>query len=67
MDAYSDYNLRTANARLDTMRREAAERAMSRAARPARTSWWQRARGRLPELVGEPVGSPLRPEAFERI
>jgi len=67
MDAYSDYNLRTANARLDTMRREAAERAMSRAARPARTSWWQRARGRLPEIFGDRVGGPVRPEALERI
>ncbi len=67
MNAYSDYNLQEANARLGRLRREAAERAMSRAARAARTSWWQRARGRLPEIFGDRVGSPLRPEALERI
>ena len=42
MDAYSQYILRTSEARLSELRREAAEHAQSRAARRGRVAWWKR-------------------------
>lgn len=66
MDAYSDYLLRTANARLGRLRREAAEHSISCATRGARTSWWRRAFRRLPELFPDPLGSGVPSEALER-
>lgn len=47
MDAYSSYIIQTSNARLTDLRREAAEYALSRAARGTRGSWWSRVRGGL--------------------
>ena len=67
MDAYSNYILKMSNARLAELRGEAAEHAMSRAARRARPSWRRRARRRLPDVFAEPLGSPLPPEALDRI
>ncbi|MDQ3896377.1 MAG: hypothetical protein M3326_03830 [Actinomycetota bacterium] len=58
MDAYSDYILRMANARASELRREAAEYAMSRAARANRVSRWRQARERFarrPRPAVEPV------------
>ncbi|HEV2760790.1 MAG TPA: hypothetical protein VGV86_14620 [Acidimicrobiales bacterium] len=74
MDAYSDYILKLSNARVSELRREAAEYALSAAARRSRDSWWNRARARLrlprhatPEVVVAPWGSTAGPEALERI
>ena len=74
MDAYSDYTLKLANAKLSELRREAADYALSAAARRSRRSWWKRARARLrlpqrvtPEVVEAPGGSTPGPEALERI
>ena len=74
MDAYSDYILKLSNARLNELRREAAEYAVSAAVRRSRESWWKRARGRVrlprhatPEVVEAPWGSTPGPEALERI
>ena len=74
MDAYSDYITRLANARISELRQEAAEYALSAAARRSRDSWWKRARGRLrlprhatPDVVEAPWGSTPGPEALERI
>jgi hypothetical protein len=47
VDAYSSYIMNLTEARLGELRREAAEHAMSRAARQGRPSVWARARGRL--------------------
>ena len=69
MDAYSNYILRMTNARVGELRREAAEFAMSQAARRSRASWWRRVRGRLrigrppvPEQAGRPVTALTRPQ-----
>ena len=66
MDAYSDYILRLTEARLDERRREAAEYALSRAARQRRGSRWTRLRGRVarrsrPSVIPMPGPAP----AFE--
>ncbi len=47
MDAYSSYIIQTSNARLDELRREAAEYALSRTARAGRLSSWARVRNGL--------------------
>ncbi len=74
MDAYSDYIRRLSDARLTELRREAAEYALSAAARRSRDSWWKRARARLrlpgrvtPDVVEAPWGSTPGPEALENI
>lgn len=73
MDAYSDYITRLSNARLTELRREAADHALSAAARRSRGSWWRGALGRrrstrhtTPEVVEAPWGSTPGPEALER-
>ena len=55
MDAYTNYILQTSNARLDDLRREAAEYRLSRAARAARESWWSRVCGRLRRRRAAPL------------
>lgn len=72
MDAYSDYITRLSNARTGELRREAAEYALSAAARRSRASWWKRARDRLrlprhakPDVVEAPWKSAPGPEALE--
>ena len=74
MDAYINYITGLSNARIDELRRDAAEYALSAAARQSRDSWWKRARGRLrlprqttPDVVEAPWGSTPGPEALERI
>lgn len=47
MDAYSSYIMSLSEARVGELRREAAEYAMSRAARGERLSRWARARERI--------------------
>lgn len=64
MDAYSNYILKAAHDRLDELRREAAEHAMSRAARRGRTRWWIRATSRRqghtgPAIAPVPVRCPV--------
>jgi hypothetical protein len=64
VDAYTSYILKASHARLDELRREAAEHAMSRAARRGRTRWWtgsaiwRRARPQ-PVVVPAPVRCPV--------
>lgn len=58
MDAYSSYIMRVSEARTSELRREAAEYAMSRAARRPRSSLWARARGRLGRRA-RPVVAPV--------
>ena len=60
MDAYSSYILRLSEARTNELRREAAEYALSRAARRARPSLWARARARLAARTG-PAAVPVTP------
>ncbi|MDQ4067933.1 MAG: hypothetical protein M3203_00380 [Actinomycetota bacterium] len=58
MDAYSSYILVLAEARANELRREAAEYALSRAARGSGTSWWAGLRARFgagPRGSGHPV------------
>ena len=55
MDAYSSYIMRLSEARTSELRREAAEYAMSRAARRGRSSLWSRARARLGRQAGPAV------------
>jgi hypothetical protein len=60
MDAYSSYIMILAEARANELRREAAEYALSRAARRERTSLWRRTRQRL--LGGaRPAPAPVAP------
>ena len=65
MDAYTNYILQTSNARLDDLRREAAEYRLSRAARASRASSWSRVCARLrrrraaPPAPAVPVSLPL--------
>ena len=63
MDAHSDYILRLANARANELRREAAEYAMSRAARRNRVSPWTTAR-RLFRRPPRPAVEPVTPVAI---
>ena len=61
MDAYSNYILRASHDRLTDLRREAAEHAMSRAARRGRRRWFAarlRAQPR-PGVVPAPVRCPV--------
>jgi len=55
VDAYSNYILQAANARLEDLRREAAERALSDAARARRPRWWKRSRALAPAPAHCPV------------
>ena len=71
MDAYSNYIIQTSNARLTELRREAAEYALSRAARATRGPWWSRVRTglrRRPAAAVAPVTTvtlPLPPAGDE--
>lgn len=63
MDAYSSYIMRLSEARTSELRREAAEHAMSRAARGEQSSMWARARarfgrGRRPVVAPVPLPAP---------
>jgi hypothetical protein len=58
VDAYSNYILRASHDRLGELRREAAEHAMSRAARRGRRRWWRLHRGPAP-LQPAPVRCPV--------
>ncbi len=63
MDAHRSYILEASHTRLADLRREAAEHAMSKAARSGRPQWWTRARHRLkrrpPVAVPVPVRCPV--------
>lgn len=62
MDAYTSYILHTTEARLGDLRREAAEHALSCAARGRRASLWARVRdrfGRGSALPSEPAAAPV--------
>lgn len=58
MDAYSSYIMRLSEARTSELRREAAEYALSRAARGNRSSLLTRARARLSRRA-RPVATPV--------
>jgi hypothetical protein len=58
VDAYSNYILRTSDDRLNELRREAAEHAMSRAARRGKARWWMRTKAR-PATTPAPVRCPV--------
>jgi hypothetical protein len=63
VDAYSSYIMQVAEARTSELRREAAEYAMSRAARGEQSSRWTRARARFARRrrpVVAPVPLPTR-------
>lgn len=66
MNAYSSYIMTLSEARTSELRREAAEYALSRAARGSRASLWTRIRARLgrearPVVAPVPLPAP-RPE-----
>jgi hypothetical protein len=65
MDAYTSHILQLSNARVDDLRREAAERALSRAARGSRTSRWAGIRSRFARPVG-PAIEPVAPFTLRR-
>ena len=69
VDAYSSYILRLSEARTSELRREAAEYALSRAARANRVSVWRRILARLvqrqPSTVELADRVPLRTAAAE--
>ena len=65
MDAYSSYIVRLSEARLDELRREAAEYALSRASQDGRASRWARLRVRFGRRA-RPAPEPVAPVPLPR-
>ena len=65
MDAYTNYITKLTDARVGELRKEAAEYALSRAARHRQASLWTRARGRLlgPRYPAIEIAGPQFPSA----
>jgi hypothetical protein len=69
VDAYSNYILQASKARLEELRREAAEHALSKAARGSRVRWWKRSPAPAPAPERCPVclRRPRRPSTKRRV